>query len=114
MKFRDYGLRVGIKLEFFNFAINFNIPTSKTKGLRSHVTLLRCSCDYFKSSRKMRGITCVKTLMGTSRKEGVVNVTCWELKFDLFKVLMLPTFTYDTKFCEGNLKNSHWKALRRA
>jgi hypothetical protein len=36
----------------------------------------------------------MKALMGTSRKEGVVVVTCWELKFDIFKALVFPTFTY--------------------
>ena len=49
--------------------------------------------------------------MGTSRKEAVVGVTCWELKSHLFNALVLPTFTYGTKIWGGDLKNSHWKVF---
>ena len=63
--------------------------------------------DYFEPSSKMQGIACMKALMGTLRKEGVVNVTCWELKFHPFKALVLPTFTYGTEFWGVDLKNFH-------
>ena len=44
----------------------------------------------------------MKALMGTSRRETVVGVTCWELKSHLFKALVLPTFTYGTKIWGGD------------
>ena len=49
--------------------------------------------------------------MRTLSKEVVGSVTYLELKSHLFKVLVLPTFTYDTKIWGGNLKNSHWKVF---
>jgi hypothetical protein len=36
----------------------------------------------------------MKALMETLRKEAVVGVTCWELKSELFKALVFPTFTH--------------------
>ena len=48
----------------------------------------------------------LKALMGTLRKEAIVRVTCWELKFHLFKALLLPTSTYDTEFWGGDLESS--------
>ena len=56
----------------------------------------------------------MKALMGTLRNEVVVNVTCWELKFHLFKALVLPTFTYGIESWGGDLKNSHWKVFDKA
>jgi hypothetical protein len=47
------------------------------------------------------------------RKEAVVNATCWELKSQLFKALVLPTFTYGIEIWGGNLKNSHWKVFEK-
>ena len=48
----------------------------------------------------------MKALMGNSRKEAVAIVTCGELKSNLFKALVLPTFTYGIETWGGNLKNS--------
>ena len=45
----------------------------------------------------------MKALLGTLRKEGVVSVTCWELKSHLFKVLVLPTFMHGTEIWASNL-----------
>ena len=42
-------------------------------------------------------------ILGTLRKEGVVSVTCWELKSHLFKVLVLPTFMHGTEIWASNL-----------
>ena len=36
----------------------------------------------------------MKASMDTLRKEVEVGVTCWELKFHLFKALVLPTFIH--------------------
>ena len=55
----------------------------------------------------------MKVLMGTSRREAVVGITCWELKSHIFKALVLPTFTYDTKIWGGDFKNSHWKVFEK-
>ena len=55
----------------------------------------------------------MKAMMGTLRKEAVVNATCWELKSHLFKALVLPTFTYGIEIWGGNLKNSHWKVFEK-
>jgi hypothetical protein len=44
--------------------------------------------------------------MDTLRKEAIVGVTCWKLKSCLFKALVLPTFTKDTKILGGDLKNT--------
>ena len=35
--------------------------------------------------------------MATLRRETTLGVTSWELKFHLFKALVLPTFTYDSE-----------------
>ena len=48
----------------------------------------------------------MKALMGNSRKEAVAIVTCGELKSNLFKALVLPTFTYGIETWGGNLKNA--------
>jgi hypothetical protein len=55
----------------------------------------------------------MKALMDTLRKEKIVGVKCWQLKSHLFKALVLPTFTYDTKIQEANLKNSHKKIFEK-
>ena len=60
---------------------------------------------------KRQRIVGMKALMGTPREEAVIGVTCWKLKFHLCKVLVLPTFTYDTTIWECDLKNSHWKVF---
>ena len=52
--------------------------------------------------------------MGTSRKEAVFGVTCWELKSHLFKALVRPTFTYCNKIWGSDSKNSHWKVFEKA
>ena len=54
-----------------------------------------------------------ESLDGTLRKETVVGVTCWELKAHLFKVVVLPTFTYGTKIWGGDLKNTLWKVFEK-
>ena len=75
--------------------------------------LIYYSHGYFEPSRKRWRIASMKALMGTLRKEAVVGVTCWELKSHLFKALVPPTFTYGIEIWGGNLKNSHWRFLRR-
>ena len=55
----------------------------------------------------------MKALMGPLRKEAVVGFTCWELKSHLFKVLVLPAFTYGTEVLGGNLQNSLWKVFEK-
>jgi hypothetical protein len=39
----------------------------------------------------------MKVLMGTLRKEAVVDITSWEFKSHMYKALMLLTFTYGTE-----------------
>ena len=51
--------------------------------------------------------------MGTLRKEAVVVVTCWKLKFHLFKVLVLPTYTYGIEIWGDDLKNSRWEVSKK-
>ena len=46
-------------------------------------------------------------------KKKVIGVTWWKLKSRLWKVLVLPTFTYGTEIWGGNLKNSHWKVFEK-
>ena len=53
----------------------------------------------------------MKALTATLRKEAIVEVICWELKSHLFKVLVLPIFSYGTKIWGCNLKISHWKVF---
>ena len=55
----------------------------------------------------------MKALMGTLRKEAIVGDTCWELKSNLFKALVLPLFTYSIEIWGGDLKNSHWKVFEK-
>ena len=55
------------------------------------------SHGYLEPSSKKGGIASMKALMGTSRKEAIVKVRCWELKSHLFKALVLPTFMYSTE-----------------
>ena len=54
----------------------------------------------------------MKALMGTSRKEAIVGITCWEPKSHLFKALVLPTFTYDIEIWGSDLKNP-WKVFKK-
>jgi hypothetical protein len=35
-------------------------------------------------------------------KKAEVGVTCWELKFHLFKALVVPTFPYGAEICGEN------------
>ena len=56
----------------------------------------------------------MEALLGTLRKVPIVEATCWELKFHLFKALVLPTFTYGIEFWGGDLKKLHGRLLRRA
>lgn len=42
---------------------------------------------------KRDDIVDMKILMAISRKEVIIEVTCWELKSYLFKALVLPIFT---------------------
>jgi hypothetical protein len=44
----------------------------------------------------------MKVSMGTLREEAMVGVTCWALKFHLFKALALST--HGTKIWGGDLK----------
>ena len=53
----------------------------------------------------------MKALMRTLRKEAVGGVTYWELKSQLVKVLVLPTFTYGTGIWGGDLKNFQLESL---
>jgi hypothetical protein len=62
---------------------------------------------------KRQVIASMKALMGTSRREVVVGVTCWELKSHISKASMLPTFTYDTKIWGGDFINFHWKVFEK-
>ena len=39
----------------------------------------------------------VESLDGHFKKQAIVGVTCWELKSQLFKALVLPTFKYATE-----------------
>ena len=55
----------------------------------------------------------MNALMGISKKEAVVGITCCELKSHLFKALVLPTFMYGTENWGGDLENSHWKVLEK-
>ena len=55
----------------------------------------------------------VKASTWTSIKEAVVGVTCWELKFHLFKALVLSTFVYGAEMLGGDLKSSHWKVFEK-
>ena len=71
------------------------------------------SHDHFEPSSKRWRIVGMKALMGTLRKEVVVEVTCWELKSHVSKALVLPTFTYGTEIWEGDLKSSHWKVFEK-
>ena len=54
----------------------------------------------------------MKALVGTLRKETVVGNTCWELKSNILKALVLPTFTYGTGSWEDDLKNYCWKGMK--
>ena len=55
----------------------------------------------------------MKALMSILRKEAIARVTCWELKSQLFKVLVLSTFTYGTEIWGGDLKHPHWKVFKK-
>jgi glyoxylate carboligase len=41
-----------------------------------------------------------------------IGVAYWELKFQLFKALVLPTFTHMLLNLGRRLENSHWKSLK--
>ena len=71
------------------------------------------SHDYFEPSIKRRRTASMKVLMDTLRKEAVIGVTCWELKFHLFKALVLPTFIYGNGIQGDDLKNFHWKVFKK-
>lgn len=43
----------------------------------------------------------MKALVVTLREEPIIGVTCWDLKSNAFKALMLPTLTHGTKL--GNI-----------
>ena len=60
------------------------------------------------SRRKEKATYCkYKSSFGILRKQTVVGVTCWELKFYMFEVLVLPIFTNDIETWGGDLKNFH-------
>ena len=62
------------------------------------------SHDYFEPSSKRQRMENMKVLMDTLRE--IVGVMCWDLKFHLFKALVLLTFIYDTKTWGGDSENS--------
>jgi hypothetical protein len=47
----------------------------------------------------------MKALMATLKNESVIEVTCWELKFHLFKALVLQTFTNGIEIWGGNFSS---------
>lgn len=56
----------------------------------------------------------MKVLMGTSRKEAEVGVTCWKLKSHLFQALVLPNFIHATEIWGRDLTTLIGMFLRRA
>ena len=55
----------------------------------------------------------MKAWMGTLRKGVLVGVTCWGLRFHVFKALVLPTFTYGIGIWGANLESSRWKVFEK-
>ena len=68
---------------------------------------------YFETFSKRRRIVGMKALMGTSRREPLVEPHVGNPKSHLFKALVLPTSTYGTEIWRGDLKNRHWKVFEK-
>jgi hypothetical protein len=44
------------------------------------------------SNKRQRIARPIKALMGTLKRETIVGVTCWDLKFNLFKAFVASNF----------------------
>ena len=69
---------------------------------------------HFRSSSRRQRVASVDVLMGTSRKEAIVGVICWEIKSCIFEAFGAPNFPHMAlKFGEVTLENSPWKVSEK-